>query len=210
MEVGRKGIERVRLDREGWVGVGAVVNAAGPQAAQLAGMAGISDYPVRPRKRFVFRFHCRERVEGAPLTIDPGGVYFRPEGPDFLSGVSPSPDNDPDAFDLRVDHSLFQEVVWPTLAHRVPAFQAVRPGHSWAGLYAVNTIDRNAILGSHPRVPNLFLANGFSGHGLQHSPAVGRALSELILDGAYQTLDLSRFSYERFADGELCLERNVV
>jgi len=189
---------------------GILVNAAGPRAAEVASMAGIRDLPVRPRKRIVYRVHCRTVVDGAPLTIDPSGVYFRPEGPDFLCGVSPSPDRDPDTLDLDVDHRPFEEVVWPALARRVPAFQALKLRSAWAGHYAVNTKDQNAILGPHPVVKNFLFANGFSGHGLQHSPGIGRALSELILFGKYRTLDLGRFGFGRFASGHLILERNVV
>lgn len=192
------------------VSVGSLVNAAGPRAAELAALAGIGDLPVRPRKRIVYRVHCRAPVHGAPLTIDPSGVYFRPEGPDFLCGVSPSPDRDPDTLDLEVDHRPFEDVVWPVLARRVPAFQALKLRSAWAGHYAVNTEDRNAILGPHPAIENFLFANGFSGHGLQHAPGVGRALSELILFGRYRTLDLTRFGFGRFASGDLILEKNVV
>jgi len=190
--------------------VGLVVNAAGPRAAEVARMAGITDLPVRPRKRFVYRIHCREGLPGCPLVVDPSGVYFRPEGRDFLCGASPGPDQDHDTLDLEMEYALFHEVVWPALARRVPAFEAVKLGHSWAGHYALNTLDRNAILGPHPEFPNFCLANGFSGHGLQHAPGVGMALSELILYGEYRTLNLDRFSFERFARGELILEENVV
>jgi glycine/D-amino acid oxidase-like deaminating enzyme len=199
------------LFRSGLVArVGALVNAAGPKADAVARMAGVHDLPVRPRKRFVFRFHCREKVEGAPLTIDPTGVYFRPEGEDFLGGMSPGTGDDPDSLDLDMDYTLFDEIIWPTLAHRVPAFESLRLRPSWAGHYAVNTRDQNAILGPHPTLTNFYFANGFSGHGLQHSPAVGRALSELLLFGEYRTLDLSRFGFQRLAKGPLVLEENVV
>jgi len=198
------------LERLGPAPVGAVVNAAGPRARDVARMAGILDLPVESRKRFVYRFRCQEPVEGVPLTVDPSGVYFRPEGPEFLCGVSPPEAEDAETTDLEMDYGLFHDTIWPVLAHRVPAFQAIRLGFSWAGHYAVNTVDHNAILGPHPDVPNVYLANGFSGHGLQQSPAVGRALSELLLDGEYRTLDLSRMGFQRLAAGELLLERNVV
>ena len=192
------------------LGVGALVNAAGPRAREGALMAGIDDLPVRPRKRIVYRIHCREPLPGAPLTIDPSGVYFRPEGSGFLCGVSPPESQDPDTLDLELEYRWFEEIVWPTLAHRVPAFQAVKLRSSWAGHYAVNTIDQNAIVGPHPRLENLFFANGFSGHGLQHAPGIGRALSELILWGGFRSLDLSRFGFQRFASGNLIKEVNVV
>ncbi len=200
----------VRLASGASIGVGSVVNAAGISAASVAHMAGIPDVPVRPRKRFVYRIRCREPLPHSPLTIDPSGVYFRPEGRDFLCGVSPPPERDPDCTDLRMEYGLFQEVVWPALAHRVPAFDAIRLLPSWAGHYAFNVLDQNAILGPHPDLENFYFANGFSGHGLQQSPAVGRAIAELIVHGGYRTLDLGRFSFERFSRGQLLLERSVV
>jgi sarcosine oxidase len=210
MEVGPSRVQGIRLSSGERLGVGAVVNAAGPRAREVALMAGIGDLPVRPRKRIVYRVHCREAVEGAPLTIDPSGVYFRPEGPDFLCGVSPPADRDPDTLDLEVEHDLFEEVVWPTLARRVPVFETLKLGSSWAGHYAVNTVDQNAILGPHPLLKNFLFANGFSGHGLQHAPGIGRALSELLLLGEYRSLDLHRFGFERFASGKLIREESVV
>jgi sarcosine oxidase len=203
-------VRKALLGRDGQVSVGTVVNASGPGADAVAKMAGIADLPVRPRKRFVYRFHCREALGQVPLTIDPTGVYFRPEGEEFLCGVSPDPGNDPDTLDLEMEYGLFEKVVWPTLAHRVPAFGSIRLRPSWAGHYAVNTRDRNAILGPHPRITNFHFANGFSGHGLQHSPAVGRAMSELLLFGEFRTLDLARMGFQRLSDGPLLLEESVV
>ena len=203
-------VHTVRLRGDGGVSVGSVVNAAGPYAADLAILAGIRDLPVRSRKRFVYRIHTPEPLPECPMVIDPSGVYFRPEGDGFLCGVSPPEDRDPDCMDLDMDYALFHEKVWPTLARRVPAFDSLRLGTSWAGHYAFNPFDQNAILGPHPDRHNFFLANGFSGHGLQHSPGIGRALSELILHGEYRTLDLSRFHFGRFAQGSLIQEENVV
>lgn len=187
-----------------------LVNAAGPRAASVAKLAGI-ELPVHPRKRFVYHFDCRTRVEGAPLTIDPSGPYFRPEGPAYIGGAAPGANEpDPDALDLEVDRAWFEEVVWPALAHRVPAFEAIRLLDAWAGHYAVHPLDHNAILGPHPEVANLLLANGFSGHGLQQAPAVGRGLAEWIVSGRWETLDLSPLGYERVLRGEPLRELNVV
>jgi len=212
MEVsGRNGhVETVTLAEGGPVSVGLVVNAAGARAADLARMAGIPDLPVRPRKRYVYRVQATHLLPGCPLVIDPSGVYFRPEGDGFLCGVSPTEDRDPDALDLEMDYELFYEKVWPILARRVPTFDSLRLGPSWAGHYAYNPLDQNAILGPHPVYQNFFFANGFSGHGLQHSPGIGLALSELILLGEFRTLDLSRFGLHRFAQGTLIREENVV
>jgi FAD-dependent oxidoreductase domain-containing protein 1 len=187
-----------------------VVNAAGPRAAEVAGMAGL-ELPVRPRKRFVYHFDCRERLGPAPLTINPGGVYFRPEGPAWIGGYSPREgEEDPDTLDLEVDRSRFEEVVWPELARRVPAFESLRLLDAWAGHYEVNTLDHNAVIGPHPDLPGFLFANGFSGHGLQQAPAVGRGLAEWIATGRYETLDLAPLGYGRILRGEPVRELNVV
>jgi len=200
----------VRLAGGGRIPAGLVVNAAGPRASDLALLAGIPDLPVRPRKRFVYRVQASQDLPKCPLVIDPSGVYFRPEGNGFLCGVSPPVDRDPDTLDLEMDYHLFHEKVWPALARRVPAFDSLRLGSSWAGHYAYNPLDQNAILGPHPEQKNFLFANGFSGHGLQLSPGIGMALSELILFGEYRTLDLSRFGFNRFVENTLIREENVV
>lgn len=200
----------VQLQTGGEVKCANVVNAAGPRAAEIAEMAGIPDLPVRSRKRFVYTFASQINLPDCPLVVDPTGVYFRPEGSKFLCGVSPPAEADPECHDFKVETGLFDEVIWPALAHRVPAFEALERGFSWAGHYDFNVADQNAILGPHPEISNFYFVNGFSGHGLQQSPAAGRAISELILHGTYKTLDLSRFGFSRFATGDLVKERNVV
>ena len=186
-----------------------VVNAAGPRAAGVAAMAGLQ-LPVSPRKRMVFHFDCRTRV-ASPLTIDTSGVYFRPEGPNYIAGSSPHGEQpDPDTFDLEVDRSWFEKVIWPAIAHRVPAFEAIRLLDAWAGHYEVNTLDHNAVIGPHPDLPNFLFANGFSGHGLQQAPAAGRALSEWIATGDYETIDMRPLGYERIAANQPYRELNVI
>ncbi|HEX6128310.1 MAG TPA: FAD-binding oxidoreductase [Candidatus Limnocylindria bacterium] len=203
-------VHGVRLADGSTVEARVVVNAAGPRAAEVAAMAGL-ELPVRPRKRFVYHFDCRQRLGPAPLTINPGGVYFRPEGPAWIGGYSPREgESDPDTLDLEVDRSRFEDVVWPALAHRVPAFESVRLLDAWAGHYEVNTLDHNAVIGPHPDVRGFLFANGFSGHGLQQAPAVGRGLAEWIATGGYETLDLSPLGYERIVRGEPVRELNVV
>lgn len=187
-----------------------VVNAAGPRAAEIAAMAGV-DLPVRPRKRFVYHVAAPESLGAAPLIIDPTGVYVRPDGRNYLTGYSPrAGDADPDTLDLGVDTAPFESFVWPALAHRIPAFDELRLLDAWAGHYEVNPIDANAILGPHPEVRNLLFANGFSGHGLQQAPAVGRGLAEWIVAGRYETIDLAPLGYARIARGEPIRELNVV
>ena len=191
------------------VACGAVVDAAGFHAARVAAMAGIP-LPVEPRKRFVFVFECREDVPHVPHSFDPTGVYWRREGRGFITGVLPPESEDGPCWDYDIDHGLFESVIWPTLAHRVPAFEAIRQTTAWACHYDYNRLDENAILGPHPEVANLYFINGFSGHGIQQSPAAGRALSELIVDGAYRTLDLSIFGYERIGRAAPVWEKGVV
>ncbi|WP_020593276.1 NAD(P)/FAD-dependent oxidoreductase [Kiloniella laminariae] len=185
------------------------INAAGPAAASVASMAGI-DLPVESRKRCVFVFNCREEITHCPLVVDISGAYFRPEGHNFICGISPQEENDPVSTDFDVDHSLFEEVLWPTLAHRVPAFESIKQVNAWAGHYAYNLLDQNVILGTAPQINNLFFANGFSGHGLQQAPAVGRALSELILYDGFRKLDLSVFNFERILQKKPVKELNVI
>jgi sarcosine oxidase len=204
-------IVAVTLAKEGPVAAGAIVNSAGINAARIAQWAGFA-LPVRPRKRFVYVFDCRDsaEIQKGPLLIDPNGVYFRPEGASFICGVSPPEDQDPDCTDLEVEYGLFEETIWPTLAQRVPAFEAIKLSRAWAGHYDYNTLDQNLIIGRGPDLANFYMANGLSGHGLQQSPAIGRALSELILQGAFKTIDLRRFGYERVTKNQPLAELNVV
>jgi glycine/D-amino acid oxidase-like deaminating enzyme len=204
----------VRLMDGTRIACGAVVNCAGAGGRALAAMADIA-IPVQAKRRYVFTFTCRERVEGCPLLIDPSGVYVRPEGEGFICGASPSADNDPDWHDddpasQEVDHSFFEETIWPALAHRIPAFEAIRPGRAWAGPYDMCLLDHNAIAGRVGDLQNFYLCNGFSGHGLQQSPAIGRGLAELIAHGRYTTLDLSDLGYERVVANRPLRERNVI
>jgi len=189
-----------------------VVNSSGARSSEIMRMIG-EDIPVRARRRCIFVFDCHERsISKSPLTIDITGVYFRPEGKYFIGGVSPPEDNDPDVLpdDFKVDYDLWENTVWPTLAQRIPAFEEIKLISAWAGHYDYNIFDQNAILGRHPRINNLFLATGFSGHGIQQSPAVGRGMSELILYGKYISLDLSEFCLERIEAKKPLIELNIV
>lgn len=187
----------------------AVVNAAGAWARPVAQWLGI-DLPVFGKRRTVFHFTCPEALPGCPLLIDPSGIWLRPEGTGFIAGYAPPEDADPDDAPLDPDHAAFEDHVWPTLAERIPAFEALRLRSTWAGYYEMNAFDHNAILGLHPACDNLYFANGFSGHGLQQCPAVGRGLAELILTGRWQTLDLEPLAFQRLLDNRPLLERNVI
>jgi len=191
------------------IGAGAVIVTAGPGTVPLLADAGV-ELPVEPRKRLVFTFSCREKLPRFPLLIDPTGIYVRPEGEMYLCGGAPPADQDPFARDFEVEHGFFEDVLWPVLAARVPAFEAIRPGRAWAGHYDMNLFDHNAIIGPVPETERLLVAVGFSGHGLQQSPAVGRGLAELVTHGAYRSLDLSPLGYERILRDQPVNEKNVV
>lgn len=188
----------------------AAVVSAGPWSGYVAKRLGV-DMPIVPRKRMVYVISCREKLEKCPLVIDPTGIWFRQEGEFFLCGRSPGEgEPDPDEPPLEVTEDMFFDYVWPVLAERVPAFAAVRISSSWAGYYELNLLDHNGIVGRHPAVPNVVFAAGFSGHGMQHSPATGRGVSELIADGEYTTLDLSPLGWARVIANAPMWEKNVV
>jgi FAD-dependent oxidoreductase domain-containing protein 1 len=201
-------IEGVVLKSGDKISAERVVCAAGWHSAKVAAMAGLS-IPIRPRKRFVFVVDCKAPLPGAGLMIDPTGVYFRPEGQFFLAGLAPPEHADPDAEDFEIDHEFFDTEIWPLLAARVPAFETLKVQSAWCCHYDINTLDHNAILGPHPDLPSFVMACGFSGHGLQHSPGVGRGIAELLAHGKYRTIDLTRFGFARVLANAPILEQNV-
>jgi glycine/D-amino acid oxidase-like deaminating enzyme len=204
-----RGVHGVVLAEDTCVESGCVVNAAGPHAARIARMAGV-ELPVEPVRHCVFVLECPTVPPECPLVVDPCGLWFRPEGPRFIAGVPPHSASTAADATLAVDHTLFEDVVWPALARRVPAFESLRCTSGWAGFYEVNTFDHNAIVGRVPDVEGLLLINGFSGHGMQQAPAAGRALAELILHGAYRTLDVSALGFERITAARPLRELQVI
>ncbi|XP_044137728.1 FAD-dependent oxidoreductase domain-containing protein 1 [Bufo gargarizans] len=201
----------------------AVVNAAGAWSSKVAEMVGIGcgdpgtyediKLPVEPRKRYIYTFHCPNGPGlDCPMLIDSSGAYFRREGlgGNYIGGLSPPEEEEPDHSNLDVDHDYFQQKVWPLLADRVPVFQSLKVKSAWAGYYDYNTYDQNGIIGTHPLARNMYLACGFSGHGLQQAPAVGRAVAELLNYGQFTSLDLNSFGFQRFIFQQPVLERNIV
>jgi FAD-dependent oxidoreductase domain-containing protein 1 len=187
---------------------GCVVNCAGAWAAQVAETAGVK-LPVVPVKRQVFTLDTAVKPQGPlPLTILPSGMYFRTETGGLIL-LGKSMEEDPIGYEFSWDDKRFMETLWPELAGFVPDFDRLKLVRGWAGLYAVNTLDGNAILGEWPEIKGLFLANGFSGHGLQQAPAVGRYLAELIL-GCSLSLDLSIFSPSRILENKPLGENGLV
>ncbi|NKC12063.1 MAG: FAD-dependent oxidoreductase [Gammaproteobacteria bacterium] len=192
------------------IAAGHVVNASGPRAAVTARMAGLY-IPVEPRRRYTFIFDAQKPLDrDLPLTIDPSGVHVRTDGRYYLCGCRPDEDPAVDFDDFYLDDSIWEEKVWPAIAHRVPAFEAVKVTNAWAGHYAYNVLDHNAIIGPHPEVANFVFVNGFSGHGFQQSPAMGRGVSEIIAYGEFRELDLTPLGYERVMRNEPLLENAVI
>ena len=203
-------VENVTLKSGDIVHLSKVVNASGPRAARTAAMAGL-EVPVEPRKRYTFIFDAAQPLDrDLPLTIDPSGIHVRTDGTYYLAGCPPDEDLAVDYDDFVQDHSLWEEKVWPVLAHRIPQFEAVKLINSWAGHYAFNVFDQNAIIGPHHEVENFLFVNGFSGHGFQQSPAMGRGVSELITYGEYRSLDLSPFHYNRIVSNTPFVEQAVI
>ncbi|MEP2890582.1 NAD(P)/FAD-dependent oxidoreductase [Tateyamaria sp.] len=204
-------IDNVTLASGEIVSCGQVVNASGPRAARTAEMAGI-DVPVEPRKRFTWIFTAERPLDrDLPLTIDPSGVHVRENGGGTYQAGGHS-DIDPAVGfdDYAMDHAIWQDHIWPALATRIPQFEAIKVTHEWGGHYAMNTFDHNAIMGSHDQVENFVFLNGFSGHGLQQSPAMGRGTAEWLTYGEYRALDLSAFNYERITNNRPIIEKAII
>ena len=154
--IAREGAQRHRrhaLQMATTIEAGTIINAAGPNAGKVSAMAGIA-LPVEPRKRNVFVFEAREKYADMPLLVDPSGIYVRPEGSVYLTGGAEPEEGDgpADPNDFDPDWPLFEEVIWPMLATRIPAFEAIKPTRAWAGHYDYNTLDQNAVIGPHPEV----------------------------------------------------------
>ena len=207
-------VESVRLKTGEIIACGKVINCSGPRAVLTARMAGI-EIPVEPRKRYTFIFDAEKPLDrDLPLTIDPTGVHMRTDGRYYLAGCGPqiTGADDPavDYDDFEQDHSIWENHVWPLIAHRVPQFEAIKLTNSWVGHYAFNTLDQNAIIGPHTRVENFVFVNGFSGHGFQQSPAMGRGVAELIIYGEYRSIDLTPFGFERIETQTPFMEKAVI
>ena len=205
-----KKIQKINLSNGLSINAGNVVNATGPKASVLARNTGF-DLPVEARKRYTFIFKTDTNLNrDLPLVVDPSGVHFRSDGNQFLCGCSPIIDNSVEFNDFSVDYELWENKIWPILAHRVPIFEKIKLLNTWAGHYAFNTFDQNAIIGLHPEITNFYFANGFSGHGLQQSPAVGRGISELLIYNKYINLDLKLLSPTRLIEKKPFVEKAII
>ena len=204
-------VESVTLASGEVIACGQVVNASGPRAIETAKMVGLH-IPVEPLKRFTWVFSAEKPLDRElPLTIDPSGVHVRENGGGtYMAGGHAAYDPAVAYDDFAMDYSLWESHIWPVLATRIPQFEAIKVQNEWAGHYAYNTLDQNAITGPHPEVSNFFFLNGFSGHGLQQSPAMGRGTAELLAHGRYKTLDLSPFHFDRIQNNRPLIEKAII
>lgn len=180
---------------------------AGAWSAPLGDALGFT-LPVTARKRDVFVLETPAALPGCPLVIDPSGFWFRPEGRLMLAGGPPRGDDTPGAPLHDIDHGLFEDLLWPTLAARVPALEALRVRSAWAGYYEMNEVDHNGLAGALPGYANAFTACGFSGHGMQQSPAVGWSLARLMAGQPAPLIE--PLSPQRLLDGRRLVEANVI
>ncbi len=198
----------VRLASGERLAADAVVNAAGPWAREVSAMAGMP-LPVEPLRRFEHYFETPNRIEPLPYVKDLARLAFRPEGRGYSGGLVNS--DEPRGYNFDVDHGYFEAAVWPALAHRFPAFEACRCVSTWAGLYEQCELDGNPIIGHWAgHLDRFYVIGGFSGHGMMHAPAAGRALAELIVHGRFVTLDLARLGYARVAANAPYPERGIL
>ena len=204
-------VESVTLASGEVISCGTVLNASGPRASRTSEMAGIT-LPVEPRKRYSWIFKAEQPLDqDLPLTIDPSGVHVRENGGGTYqcgghSDVDPAVDYD----DFAMDQSLWENHVWPVIATRIPQFESVKLTNEWGGHYSMNTFDHNAIMGPHTVVENFVFLNGFSGHGLQQSPAMGRGTAEYLTYGEYRSLDMTPFNYERILNNNPIIEKAII
>ncbi len=204
-------VQSVTLASGQIIACGQIVNASGTRGARTAAMAGIT-IPIEPRKRFTWVFAAEQPLDrDLPLTIDPSGVHFRQDGKTtYMAGGHSDIDPAVDPDDFTMDHAIWQDHIWPTIATRIPQFEAIKVLREWVGHYDYNTLDQNAITGPHSTVSNFLFLNGFSGHGLQQSPAMGRATAEWLTYGEYRTLDLSPLGFDRIAEGRAYREAAII
>jgi glycine/D-amino acid oxidase-like deaminating enzyme len=203
---GEGGFEIV-LDDGGVLHCDQVVNVAGVSAPKIAALLGVK-VPVIPVKQSVFNFTSPFAPDRMPYLFTPDGLFCRPEGRGYIAGIGIGGQHDAvDPFDVGVDYQVFDDEIWPRLAARASGFEEVRFQGGWAGHYDMSLFDHNPFVGPVEGLPGYFMASGFSGHGLMQSPAIGRALSELLVYGHYQTLDLAPLSFDRIRRDAPIVER---
>jgi glycine/D-amino acid oxidase-like deaminating enzyme len=198
----------LRLASGATLAANAVVNAAGAWAKEIGATVGMA-IPIEPLRRFEHYFETPNAIEPLPYVKDVARLAFRPEGRGYSGGLVNS--DEPRGYNFDVDHGYFEAVVWPALAHRFPAFEACRCLRTWSGLYEQCELDGNPIIGNwRGHMDNFYVVAGFSGHGMMHAPAAGRAIAELIVHGRFETIDLARFGYDRVTANAPYPERGIL
>ena len=207
----RDRVVNVKIDSGETISCSRVINCAGPRSRWIAEMVGL-ELPVEPRIRAAFVFDCKEKLDGhtLPLTIDPSGIHVRTDPPYYIAGAPPIHDFEVNPDDFKVRTEQWEEMIWPALINRIPLFEKIKVINSWAGHYAYNVLDQNAVIGAAEELPNFFFCNGFSGHGFQQSPGVGRGISELIVHQEFKSLDLSDLGYARITKKEPFIEKAII
>jgi FAD-dependent oxidoreductase domain-containing protein 1 len=184
------------------------VNAAGAWSGSVAEKFGMT-LPVTPMRRFEHYFTAATPMEFLPYVKDVARLAFRSEGKGFSGGLVDG--SVQRGFNFDIDHDYFERVVWPAVAHRFAPLEAAKCHSTWAGLYEVNELDGNPVIGAwNSKLPNLYTVSGFSGHGMMHAPAASRGIAELITHGQFRTLDLTRLGYERVERAEPYSERGIL
>ncbi|MET8182494.1 FAD-dependent oxidoreductase [Streptomyces sp. NPDC005336] len=184
------------------------VNAAGAWAKDICAMLDIK-VPIEPLRRFEHYFESQDPIEPLPYLKDTEKLAFRPEGRGYSGGVPTL--NEPRGYNFDADRNYFENAVWPALVHRFPQFERTRCLNTLPGLYDQNDFDGNVIIGpGADGLGNFHMLSGFSGHGLMHAPGCGRAMAELLLKGEYQTIDLTRFGWQRLLDGTPLREQGII
>ena len=201
-------VNAVKLKTEQKIKAGHFVNAAGAWAKDICAMLGFK-VPIEPLRRYEHYFECQETIEPLPYVKDMERLAFRPEGNGYSGGVPTL--KEPRGYNFDIDYTYFENIVWPALVHRFPKFERTRCMNTLSGLYDQNDFDGNVIIGpGADGLVNFHLLAGFSGHGLMHAPGCGRALAELILKGRYETIDLTRFGWQRLVNGKPLHEQGII
>ncbi len=204
-------VKSVTLKNAGKMSASAVVNAGGASGGAIAAMVGF-DLPVSTAKRYVYVVDCPDAPEAfreGPAWFNTDGVYWRPEGRNFLFGFTPTEAEEPQVKDWQMEHHWFEEKIWPSVYARLPCCEALKVVSTYVGHYDYNWFDQNGLIGRHPTLPNFYFGNGFSGHGIQQGPATGNAISELICFGEYRAIDLAALGVERIARNLPLFEKNI-
>lgn len=208
MEISGRAVRAVTLKSGRQIRAGAVINAAGAWAKDVCAMVGWQ-VPIEPMRRYEHYFETEEKIEPLPYIKDVNRLAFRPEGKGYSGGVPTL--GEPRGFNFEIDHGYFEQVVWPALAARFPQFERTKEKNTMPGLYDQNEFDASPIIGQWSgHLDNFYLMAGFSGHGLMHAPGCGRAIAELILDGAYCTIDLTRLGWSRVPEGRPYAEAGII